>query len=100
MLEELWREATSATKRQGIVRVARALGLGYEGLKKPIVSKGVGRGAVSGQIAPQEGPFIELHSLPVLAGAGSDEGLVVEIVAADGTRMMIKARGASTSVLS
>jgi hypothetical protein len=99
MPEELWLEATSAAKRLGTGRVARALGLSYEGLKERVLSKVSGRGAVSREISPQEGHFIELPSLPVLAGAGSGDRLVVEIVATDGTTMTIRAREASTSVL-
>jgi hypothetical protein len=42
MPEELWQEASAAAKRLGTGRVARALGLGYEGLKQRVLSKKVG----------------------------------------------------------
>jgi hypothetical protein len=43
--------------------------------------------------------FVELPSLPVMGAADGGEGLLVEMVATDGTRLMIRAREASAGVL-
>ena len=98
MPEELWREATAAAKRLGAGRVARALGLGYEGLKQRVLAKEAGRRAAPTNtgLASQ---FIELPSLPVAGSAAGGEGLVVEMVATDGTRLTIRSREASPGVL-
>jgi hypothetical protein len=102
MPEELWQEASAAAKRLGTNRVARALGLGYEGLKQRVLSKKVGgrRDKGSGDLGAQEAQFIELPGFPVLgSAAGSREGMVVELVAADGMRLTIRTQQASAAVV-
>jgi len=98
MPEELWREATAAARKLGTGRVARALGLGYEALKQRVLAKEAGLRA-----APREtvlaSQFIELPSLPVPGSTVGGEGLVVEMVATDGTRLTIRASEASPGVL-
>jgi hypothetical protein len=71
MPEELWQEASAAAKRLGTGRVARALGLGYEGLKQRVLSKKmVGRrDRESGELGAQEAQFIELPGFPMLGRA-------------------------------
>jgi hypothetical protein len=102
MPEELWQEASAAAKRLGTGRVARELGLGYEGLKQRVLSKKVGgRGRKeSGELGAQEAQFIELPGFPMLgSAAGSGEEMVLELVAADGTRLTIRTRQGSASVV-
>jgi hypothetical protein len=102
MPEELWQEASAAAKRLGTGRVARALGLGYEGLKQRVLSKKVGgrRDKESGELGVQEAQFIELPGFPVLDSAVvSQEEMVVELVAADGMRLTIRTKQASAAVV-
>jgi hypothetical protein len=102
MPKELWQEASAAAKRLGTGRVARALGLGYEGLKQRVLSKKVGgrRDKESGELGVQEAQFIELPGFPVLDSAVvSQEEMVVELVAADGMRLTIRTKQASAAVV-
>jgi hypothetical protein len=102
MPEELWQEAGAAAKRLGTNRVARALGLGYEGLKQRVLSKKKGgpRGKEPGEVLAQEAQFIELPGLPMLGSpAGNGEEMVVELVAADGMRLTIRTRQAGAAVV-
>jgi hypothetical protein len=102
MPEELWKEASGFAQKLGICRVSRALRVNYGGLKRRVLSSGLP--AVDGRrrertasvIRPD---FIELSGLPAFgalseAPAGSDA--VVEVVAADGTRLTIRVKGATS----
>jgi hypothetical protein len=98
MPEELWREASAAAKRLGAGRVARALGLKYETLKQRVISGDPSGGGVGRKKAPGKTEFVELCEFPVpRLSAGRDE-MVVEIVAADGTRLTIRVKGASPNI--
>jgi hypothetical protein len=98
MPEELWREASAAAKRLGAGRVARALGLKYETLKQRVISGDPSGGGVGPKKAPGKTEFVELCEFPVpRLSAGRDE-MVVEIVAADGTRLTIRVKGASPNI--
>jgi len=102
MPEELWQEASAAAKRLGTGRVARALGLGYEGLKHRVLSKRVGgrRDRESGELGAQEAHFIELPGFAAHGSAAdSREEMVVELVAADGMRLTIRTKQASAAVV-
>lgn len=93
MPEELWREASAAAKRLGAGRVARELGLKYETLKQRVISGEDGR-----KKAPGKTEFVELRDFPMPGlSAGRDE-MVVEMVAADGTRLTIRVKGASPNI--
>jgi hypothetical protein len=98
MPEALWQEATAAARKLGTGRVARALGLGYEGLKQRVLAREAGRRA-----APREtvlaSQFVELPSLPVAGSDAGGEGLLLEMVATDGTRLTIRTREANPGVL-
>jgi hypothetical protein len=97
MPEELWQEASAAAKRLGAGRVARALGLKYETLKQRVISGSPSgaRGGAGREKALGRAEFIELREFPVPGlSAGRDE-MVVEMVAADGTRLTIRLKGAS-----
>jgi hypothetical protein len=102
MPEELWQEAGAAAKRLGTNRVARALGLGYEGLKQRVLSKKKGgpRGKEPGEVLAQEAQFIELPGFPMLGGAAVNrQEMVVELVATDGMRLTIRTPQASAAVV-
>jgi hypothetical protein len=100
MPEELWQEAGEAAKRLGTGRVARALGLSYEGLKQRVISNGSGRHRGGerrhGQLERPE--FIELNGFAALDPAVTRDEMVVEMVAADGTRLTIRVKGASPNI--
>src|ERR1700738_537150 len=89
MPEELWQEASAAAKRLGTGRVARALGLSYEALKQRVISKGSRghRGGTGEQAQPEGAEFIELSGFPALSQSAARDEMVVEMVAADGTRL-------------
>ena len=101
MPEELWQEASEASKRLGTGRVARALGLSYEALKQRVISNSSGRrrgatGRPHGQ--PERAEFIELNGFAALGPAVTRDEMVVEMVAADGTRLTIRVKGASPNL--
>jgi hypothetical protein len=100
MPEELWQEASEAAKRLGTGRVARALGLSYEALKQRVISNGSGRrrGGARRHAQPERAEFIELNGFPALGSAVTRDEMVVEMVAADGTRLTIRVKAASPNI--
>jgi hypothetical protein len=100
MPEELWQEASEAAKRLGTGRVARALGLSYEALKQRVISNGSGRprGGARRQGQPDRAGFIELNGFPALGPATTRDEMVVEMVAADGTRLTIRTKAVSPNI--
>jgi hypothetical protein len=100
MPEELWNEASAAAKRLGAGRVARALGLNYEALKQRVISSGPGprRRGTRRQRQPEGAQFIELSGFPGLGQVSTRDEAVVEVVAADGTRLTIRVLGANVNV--
>jgi hypothetical protein len=81
MPEELWAQATKLARRLGVWRVTRDLGLCYESLKR--------RAEEGGGREPRATRFIEMRGADLLAPSSSD-GIVVELSAADGTRMTVR----------
>jgi hypothetical protein len=100
MPEELWQEASAAAKRLGSGRVARALGLNYEALKQRVISNGPRRrrGSARREAQPEGAEFIELSGFPALGPSAVGDEMVVEMVAADGTRLTIRVKGVSPNV--
>jgi hypothetical protein len=98
MPEELWNEASAAAKKLGAGRVARALGLNYEALKQRVISSSAGRRGAPAQRQPQRTEFIELSGFPGLSQATAGDEAVVEVVAADGTRLTIRLKAVSLNV--
>jgi hypothetical protein len=98
MPEQLWKEACTAAKRLGTGRVARALGLGYEGLKQRVLAgRAVGlRDEARG--LPVEAQFIELTGFAAEGQAAARDEAVIEIVATDGARVIIRLKAASLDV--
>ena len=90
MPEELWQEARAAAKRLGTGRVARALGLGYEGLKQRVLSKSASHGRGAHREAAARTQFVEMTGAAVLGASAGREEMVVEIVAADGTKLTVR----------
>jgi hypothetical protein len=102
MPEPLWQQACAAARKLGTARVARALGLNYSHLKErlspPAVSR-TGEQKRQGLQPVQEAQFVELGRVGDLAPSRNAEPMVVELVAADGTRLTIRTREAGASVL-
>lgn len=99
---ELWDEAVATARRLGPSRVARALGLNHQRLNQQMLARQAPEPEVGRQepraLQPVAAQFVELGSLAGLAPAAG-EPMVVELVAADGARLTIRTRQASTSVL-
>jgi hypothetical protein len=95
MPEELWKEACATAKRLGTGRVARALGLKYEGLKQRVLTGG-GRFADVATVLPAGAEFIELTGFSA-AGPAANEA-VVEMVAADGAKLTVRLKGGGVDV--
>ena len=102
MPEQLWKEASGFARKLGICRVSRALRVNYGGLKRRmrtsrpprVVSRTSARAA-----SVCRADFIELSAPAPFAAlseppAGSDA--VVEVVAADGARLTIRVKGATS----
>jgi len=102
MPEELWKEASGFARKLGICQVSRALRVNYAGLKRRMRTSGAPRvvSRTSARAASVTGPnFIELSGPAAFAAlseppAGSDA--VVEVVAADGARLTIRVKGATS----
>lgn len=97
---ELWDAAAIAAERHGAHRVARALGVNSQRLREQVMArsgKGGGRQALVAQAAPVQ--FIEMGRLAEIEPRGATEPTVIELVAADGSRLTIRTRDANQSVL-
>lgn len=91
MPEELWEEASAAAQLMGVARVSRALGVGYEPLK---------RRAFPGESAPDtvtRTDFIELSG-GAPGGASTGDEAVVEVVAADGAKLTVRVKAAGLNI--
>lgn len=100
MPEELWTEASAAAKRLGACQVARALGLNYDTLKQRVLAGGASRsrGACEGLVRQSGAQFIELTGFPTLSHTAAGDEVVVEVLACDGARLMIRLKRASVDV--
>jgi hypothetical protein len=85
MPEDLWEAAVSLARSHGIAPIARALRLDYGSLKKR-----VGRGSGGGP-GDRDGvrPFVEIDPRHLMPGPASS-GVVVELVDAEGTKLVIR----------
>jgi hypothetical protein len=82
MPEKIWAEATQLARRLGVWRAASRLGLCYESLRRRADEKS----ARTGASAPR---FVEMRAAD-LASMARHDGVVVELCAADGTRMTVR----------
>ena len=82
MPEELWEVAVSLAAVDGAYAVARALDLNYATLKRRVQrATGARRAAGAG--------FVEIDAVQLMGAAGM-AGSVVEIAAADGTKLRVQ----------
>lgn len=89
--EELWGAAVRATRRHGLNRVSRALGLDYYHLKK---RSGLGK-EKGGRTDGSEPVFVEVASVAP-EETEPNAGCVVELEKGNGVRMRICVRDAAT----
>jgi hypothetical protein len=111
MPEELWEGATAAARALGVYRVVRALRVNSTGLKRRVMASrrgtrgDMGRKARRVQRRPEptgRADFLEmsrLAGLGTLTEASTSGDAVVEVVAADGTRLTIRWKAASQNVV-
>ncbi len=84
MPEELWEEAVSLAEVDGAYAVARDLDLNYATLKRRLEGAAGARGA-------RGAGFVEIDAAQLM-GAAATVGSVVELAAADGTKLRVQLR--------
>ena len=88
MPAELWAEAVRAAAQSGeVYRVARALRVNFDSLKRRVVEA-----AQRGGAATEVGRFVELSGAQIL-GASAATGSVLELSDRDGVRLTIRLGG-------
>lgn len=105
MPEPLWSEAAELARELGVYRVARALGLNFDTLKRRVKysksSVRQRRSVIRSAPAGMSSGFVEvtgLGGLSEVSRAGLSVQTVVEVVASDGARLSIRLQCASTDV--
>jgi len=88
MPKDLWEAAGAAAQRLGVFRVARALSLNYQTLKR--------RAGMADTERPAAGrtDFIELPGVSTPFAGARDEA-VVEVLATDGAKLTVRVKGQS-----
>ena len=93
MPEELWQEAGAAAQMLGVCPVSRALGLGYQTLKRRV------RPSESSPSKVVSHPrFIEVAGFASFNGVGAGE-VIVETMSSDGTRITLRLKDSSPALL-
>jgi hypothetical protein len=89
MPRELWEASGAAAQRLGVFRVARALSLNYQTLKR--------RAGMADTERPAAGraDFIELPCVSAPSGGGLGDEAVVEMLAADGAKLTLRVKARS-----
>jgi hypothetical protein len=102
MPEALWSEAAEFARELGVYRVARALGLNFDTLKRRVKysksSVRQRRRVIRSAPAAMNSGFVEVTGLGEISRAGLAVQTVVEVVASDGARLSIRLQCASTDV--
>lgn len=83
--EQLWQESVEVARSYGVNQTARALGLGYYGLKQRLDAGFAGTAVEQAPVAS----FVEL----VGASSAVDPECLVEVESASGTKMRIHLKG-------
>jgi urease gamma subunit len=102
MPQTLWSEAAAMARELGVHRVARALRLNFETLKRHArsasrPSRG-GRSVADTMLAPMRADFLEVKGFAEVSRAAVVQETIVEVVACDGTRLSIRGTCASADV--
>ena len=87
-------KAVAAAQTLGVCPMSRALGLGYQTLKRRVCPSESSPSKVVGH--PR---FIEVAGLASLNGVGAGEA-IVEMMSADGTRLTVRLKDSSHALLS
>ena len=85
MPEELWEVVVSLAEADGAYAVARDLDLNYAALKRRLERAAGARGA-------RAAGFVEVAAAHLIGTAAATPGSVVELAAADGTKLRVRLR--------
>jgi hypothetical protein len=98
----LWSEAAARARELGVYRVARALKLNFDTLKRHAGSAsklhGQGRSVARPMLSPRRTDFVEVRGLADVSRAAVEHETMVEVVARDGTRLSIRGACASADM--
>jgi hypothetical protein len=100
MPEALWNEAAVLAREVGVYRVAHALKLSFDTLKRRVGSMDAHQRGVTARALhlPTRTDFVEVKGLADVGISGSGHDTVVEVVACDGARLSIRLKCASADV--
>jgi hypothetical protein len=98
----LWSEAAAMARELGVYRVARALKLNFDALKRhagsPSTPNRRGRSVARTMLSPTRTDFVEVRGLADVSRTAVGHETIVEIVACDGARLSIRGACASADV--
>ena len=98
----LWSEAAAMARELGVYRVARALRLNFDTLKRQAGSASTsprrGRSVARAVLAPTSADFVEVKGLADVSRTAVGHETIVEVVACDGTRLSIRGTCASADM--
>jgi hypothetical protein len=101
MPQVLWSEAAAMARELGVYRVARALRLNFDTLKRHVGSASTGRrrrSVARTMLSPTRADFVEVMGLTDVGRAAVGQETIVEIVACDGARLSIRGTCASADM--
>lgn len=90
----LWEKATAVARKLGVYRASKTLRLNYAALKQRVIPTGRRRSRRGRRAVPNGDCFVEVSKAP-LARSRAAEGTMVEVVAIDGTRLIVRLGGRS-----
>jgi hypothetical protein len=97
---QLWDAAVTAAERHGAHRVAKALGVNSQRLREQVMARAGKSGGGQDLVAPPAPvQFIQMGRLADIGPNAVAEPTVVELMAADGSRLTIRTRDAGPGVL-
>jgi len=88
----LWEKATAVARKLGVYRASKTLRLNYAALKQRAIPTGRRRSRRGRRAVPNGDCFVEVSNAP-LARSRPVEGIVVEVVAIDGARLIVRLAG-------
>lgn len=102
MPQALWSEAAAMARELGVYRVARALRLNFDTLKRHVGSPSTpnrrGRSVARTMRSPTRTDFVEVRGLTDVSRAAVGQETTVEVVACDGMRLSIRGTCASADM--
>ena len=88
----LWEKATAVARKLGVYRASKTLRLNYAALKQRVIPTRRRRSRRGRRAVPNGDCFVEVSNAP-LARSRPVEGIVVEVVAIDGARLIVRLAG-------